>query len=95
MNFVNPSFLWALLVLAIPVIIHLFHFRRYKTIYFSNVNFLKEVQQERNNIRQVKRWLLLLSRLLLLFFLVMAFAQPLLKGKTSGQIGKKMQSVFI
>jgi hypothetical protein len=95
MNFVNPSFLWALLVLAIPVIIHLFHFRRYKTIYFSNVNFLKEVQQERNNIRQVKRWLLLLSRLLLLFFLVMAFAQPLLKGKTSGQIGKNAVSVYL
>jgi hypothetical protein len=95
MNFVNPSFLWALLVLAIPVIIHLFHFRRYKTIYFSNVNFLKEVQQERNNIRQVKRWLLLLSRLLLLFFLVMAFAQPFLKGKTSGQIGKNAVSVYL
>jgi hypothetical protein len=95
MNFVNPSFLWALLVLAIPVIIHLFHFRRYKTVYFSNVNFLKEVQQERNNIRQVKRWLLLLSRLLLLFFLVLAFAQPFFKGKSAGSVGKNAVSIYL
>ncbi|MCB0503470.1 MAG: BatA domain-containing protein, partial [Bacteroidetes bacterium] len=83
MKFINPSFLWALLVLAIPIIIHLFHFRRYKTVYFSNVKFLKEVKQERNNIRQLKRWLLLMSRLLVLFFLVAAFAQPFLKGKNA------------
>jgi len=95
MNFVNPSFLWALFALALPVIIHLFHFRRYKTVYFSNVNFLKEVKQERNNIRQLKRWLLLLSRLLVLFFLVIAFAQPFLKGKTDDVTGSNAVSVYL
>ena len=95
MNFINPSFLWALFALAIPVVIHLFHFRRYKTVYFSNVNFLKEVKQERNNIQQIKRWLLLLSRLLALSFLVFAFAQPYLKGKNNDVAGTKAVSIYL
>ncbi|MEZ5002260.1 MAG: BatA domain-containing protein [Chitinophagales bacterium] len=95
MKFINPSFLWALLVLAIPIIIHLFHFRRYKTVYFSNVKFLKEVKQERNNIRQLKRWLLLMSRLLVLFFLVAAFAQPFLKGKNADASITNAISIYV
>ena len=95
MKFINPSFLWALLALAIPIIIHLFHFRRYKTVYFSNVKFLKEVKQERNNIRQLKRWLLLLSRLLVLFFLVLAFAQPFLKGKNADVSKSNAVSIYL
>ena len=43
MSFVYPAFLFAASLIAIPVIIHLFNFRRYKTVYFSNVQFLKEV----------------------------------------------------
>ena len=30
MQFIHPTFLWSLLVLAIPIIIHLFNFRKYK-----------------------------------------------------------------
>ena len=46
MEFLVPGFLWALLALAIPVIIHLFYFRRFKKVYFTNVRFLKEVKEE-------------------------------------------------
>lgn len=95
MKFIDPSFLWALLALAIPIIVHLFHFRRYKTIQFSNVQFLKEVKQERNNVRNVKRWLLLLSRLFALFFMVMAFAQPFLKGKNADKVNNNAVSIYL
>ncbi len=37
MSFIHPEFLWALLALLIPVIIHLFNFRRYKKFWFSNI----------------------------------------------------------
>ncbi len=62
---------------------------------FSNVKFLKEVKQERNNIRQLKRWLLLFSRLFALLFLVLAFAQPFLKGKNTGLNQSNAVSVYI
>ena len=43
MKFLYPEFLWALTVLAIPILIHLFNFKRYKTLYFSSLNFIKHV----------------------------------------------------
>ena len=45
MTFLYPSFLFGLFALAIPVIIHLFNFRRTKKIYFSNTLFLKKVKE--------------------------------------------------
>jgi hypothetical protein len=78
MIFQYPSFLWALSALAIPIIIHLFNFRKTTRIYFSNIRFLKQVKQETTQKRKLKQFLVLASRLLFLFFLVMAFAQPFL-----------------
>ncbi len=76
MNFVFPAFLWALGLIAIPIIIHLFQFRRYKTVFFTNVKFLKEVKEETTSRYRLKHLLVLLSRILAVIFLVLAFAQP-------------------
>jgi hypothetical protein len=76
-----PSFLWALLVLAIPIIIHLFNFRKTTRVYFSNTRFLKHVKEETIKKRKLKQYLVLVSRLLFLFFLVIAFCQPFLPAK--------------
>src|SRR5688572_26370843 len=78
MSFVYPSFLWALSVLSIPIIIHLFNFRRTTRIFFSNTRLLKQVKEETTKKRKLKQYLVLASRLLFLFFLVLAFAQPFL-----------------
>ena len=85
MTFVYPAFLWALLALAIPIIIHLFNFRRYKKVYFTNVKFLRELEIEQKTRSRLKEWLILLTRLITIASLVLAFAQPFLPGKnTSG-----------
>lgn len=76
MRFVYPEFLWSLFLLAIPVIIHLYNFRRYKTHYFSSLLFLKKVEQTSRKTRTVKHLLVLISRLLFLATLIIAFAQP-------------------
>jgi hypothetical protein len=81
MSFVYPSFLWALSALSIPVIIHLFNFRRTTRIFFSNTRLLKQVKEETTQKRKLKQYLVLASRLLFLFFLVMAFAQPFLPAE--------------
>ena len=97
MNFLYPAFLSALALLAVPIIIHLFNFRRYKTVYFSSVKFLKEVKEETAVKSNVKHWLTLIARLLAVLFLVLAFAQPVIPvGKANdGASGPRAISVYI
>ena len=76
MKFLYPEFLWAFTALAIPILIHLFNFKRYKTLYFSSLNFVKQVDQETKSTQRLKHLLILIARLLAFIFLVLAFAQP-------------------
>lgn len=97
MTFVNPLVLWGLSLIAIPVIIHLFNFRRYKTVYFTNVKFLKEVTEETAVRSKLKHWLVLLSRVLGIAFLALAFAQPVIPlGKEhAAASGKRGISIYL
>lgn len=96
MQFIYPGFLFALAALAIPVIIHLFNFRKFKRIYFTNVKFLREIKQETQSKSQLKHLLVLLARLLALAFLVFAFAQPYIPQAQKTQlIGDKVVSIFV
>lgn len=88
MTFLYPGFLWALFALAIPLIIHLFNFRRTQKIYFSSTRFIKEVQETSSAKRRLKHWLVLATRLLFLFFLVIIFAQPIVPAKEQLQAGE-------
>lgn len=76
MSFVYPAFLWALGAMAVPVLIHLFSFRKTQRVYFSSNRFLRQVQQATSSKRKLKHYLILASRLLFLMFLVLTFAQP-------------------
>jgi hypothetical protein len=76
MKFVYPEFLWALTAISIPIIIHLFHFRRYKTLYFSSLKFLQYLDRQKKSVRTLKHWIILALRILAIIFLVLAFAQP-------------------
>lgn len=76
MQFLFPNVLWGLCALSIPLIVHLFNFRRTKKIFFSNVALLKAVETKTSAFRKLKRWLIMASRMLFLLFLILAFAQP-------------------
>lgn len=76
MKWVYPEFLFALAVILIPLLIHLFHFKRYKTVLFSSLTFLKSVEQNQKNTRKLKYWLIFTLRALAFTLLVIAFAQP-------------------
>ena len=95
MQFLYPTFLWALLALAIPIIIHLFYFRRFKKVYFTNVKFLKEVKEETSARSRLKNLLTLLMRLLAMAALVLAFAQPFIPVDTEVKKGRKSVSLFV
>lgn len=96
MSFVFPTFLYALFAILIPVIIHLFNFRKYKKIYFTNVKFLRELKQESQSKSRLKEILILISRVLAISALVFAFAQPVLVNDTTKvKTGNKAIGVYI
>ncbi len=90
MSFAFPQFLWALSALSIPILIHLFNFRRTTRVFFSNTRFLQQVRQETTQKRKLKQYLVLASRLLFVFFLVAAFAQPFLPAKEQFTSGREI-----
>lgn len=81
MGFGSPWILWALAAIAIPVIIHLFYFRRYKKVYFSDIKFLQEATIEQKKSGRLQHILILLSRILAFLFLILAFALPFFGNK--------------
>ncbi|WP_179353682.1 BatA domain-containing protein [Winogradskyella vidalii] len=76
MQFKNPELLYALFLLVIPILIHLFQLRRFQKVEFTNVKFLKSVKLQTRKSSQLKKWLTLLTRMLLLACIIIAFAQP-------------------
>jgi hypothetical protein len=96
MHFLYPGFLFALFALLIPIIVHLFNFRKFKKVYFTNVKFLREIRQDTQSKSKLKHLLILISRLLAVAFLVFAFAQPYIPVNDKiAQAGMKKVSVFI
>jgi hypothetical protein len=96
MHFLYPAFLFALLSLAIPILVHLFNFRRYQKVYFSNVQFLKEIQEQQSSRRNLKERLILAARLLALLFLVLAFARPYIADHNNTNAGaQRIISIFL
>jgi hypothetical protein len=95
MQFLYPTFLFALAALAIPIIIHLFYFRRFKKVYFTNVRFLKEVKEETSARQKLRNLLVLLMRCLAVTFLVLAFAQPFIPQDVEVKQGENAVSVFV
>ena len=76
MQLQHPELLWGLLLLVLPVLVHLLKLRRFRKTPFTNVSILRRILAESNKSSQLKKWLLLLSRLGLLAALVLAFCQP-------------------
>ena len=76
MQFKYPEILFFLFLLLIPILIHLFQLQKFKKEAFTNVKFLKEIELETRKSAKLKKLLILLSRLLALACLILAFSQP-------------------
>lgn len=76
MQFKHPEILYALLLLSIPIIVHLFQLQRFVKVPFTNVAFLKNIERQTRKSAKIKKWLVLISRMLALSCIVLAFSQP-------------------
>lgn len=68
--------LYGLLAVLIPILIHLFNFRRYKKLYFSNIQFLKNITQETRKQNKLKHLVVLALRMGAIIAMVLAFSDP-------------------
>ena len=87
MSFLNPAALLALAAVAVPLFLHLFNLRRPRTVEFSSLDFVKELQKSAVQRVRIKQWLLLALRMLAIACLVLAFAQPTLTSDLGGMGG--------
>jgi len=95
-NFLYPLFTLAGLAIAIPILIHLFNFRKYKKVFFPDIRFLKELQEQTQKQSQLKHLLILACRILAVLSLVFAFAQPYFsKDKEKMTQGPKAVSIYL
>ena len=87
MYFSTPYFLFGLIALILPIIIHLFNFRRYKIFYFSNTRFLQELKQQTNRQSKIRKLIILSLRMLAITALVFAFARPYIRHTEAPLLG--------
>jgi hypothetical protein len=81
MHFKYPAIFYFLFILTVPILIHLFNLKKFKKIEFTNVQFLKKISIETRKSSQVKKLLILATRLLCFTALIFTFSQPYLGNK--------------
>ena len=91
MQFNNPTILYFLALLIIPIIVHLFQLQKFVKVPFTNVAFLKKLAQETRKSSRLKKWLILCTRMLLFSAILFAFSQPYFSDKNT----TKKQHTFI
>lgn len=94
MHFKHPEILYFLFLLIVPILVHLFQLRRFKTSYFTNVLFLKELAIQTRKSSKIKKRLLLATRILLLTCAIIAFAQPFFEAKDSKNASNEMYIIL-
>lgn len=82
MTFLNPTYLWALLGLLVPIAIHLWSKKEGKTIKIGSIELLRESESKQTSSIQPNELLLLLLRIFIIALVVFLLAEPQIKLKT-------------
>ncbi len=80
MTFLNPLALLGFIAAGIPLLLHLLNLRKLKTIEFSTLRFVKELQKTQIRKLKLQQILLLVLRTLIIVFAVLAFSRPILRS---------------
>ena len=80
MTFLNPTYLWALLGIFIPIVIHLWNRKKVLTIKVGSIKLLKESEPKRTSSIRPNEWWLLLLRIAMITLLVFILAEPIFKS---------------
>jgi SAM-dependent methyltransferase len=97
MSFLSWPIFWAGMAAAVlgPLLISLLNRRRVKTVEFSSVMFLRDLRKTRMRRLQLRRWLLLIIRTLIVAVAAMAFARPTLKSGVFAELGSRAHTTAV
>lgn len=95
MTFLNPAVLFGLVAVAIPVVLHLLNLRKLRTVEFSTLAFLKQLQKSKMRKLKLRQILLLIVRTLIVASLVLAFARPAIRGTTASGLGSHTKTSIV
>lgn len=95
MKFQQEWFLWALPLIALPVIIHLINQRRFQSIRWAAMMFLLAANRMSRGYSRLRRWLILLFRALAVAGLVFAISRPLASGWLGSAGGGRVDTTII
>ena len=88
MSFLIPQALWALPVAALPLILHLMSQINTRTVQFSALRFLKEMEHESIRRLRWRQWLMIIIRTLMILMLILLLARPVMEGYYQGLVGR-------
>jgi hypothetical protein len=89
MNFLSPAFLWALPLIAVPVLVHFFNRRQRDVIRWGAMEFLLASATPRRRFLRLRDLLLMLIRIAVVLFIIAALAQPMLSLNWIGASGPR------
>jgi len=95
LTFLNSAFLFAALAALLPLVIHLISRRRVRTIDFSSLQFLKELERKKIRRVRIRQILLLIVRSLIILAAALALARPTLTGPLGAGAGHARTSIGV
>src|SRR5437588_7331393 len=79
--FAHPAYLWGLLAVALPILVHLFNQRRPRPLSFGAIEFVLRSQRQRARRLRLRQIVLLALRCLLIAAVALALARPSLRPR--------------
>ncbi|MCI0650594.1 MAG: BatA domain-containing protein, partial [Planctomycetes bacterium] len=95
MTFLEPLFLAGLPLVLLPIAIHFFNQRRYRTIYWGAMMFLAAASRMSRGYARLRQWLILAARMLVIGALIFAISRPLAGGWLGSALGVRADSVIV
>lgn len=93
MTFLQPAFLWGLLAIAIPVLIHLWHQKRGQPLPWAAMQWLHEASEQQQRGLKFDDLLLLVVRCLVIALLSVLLAQPVWKHDSEAKTSQAVHVV--
>jgi hypothetical protein len=94
-HFLNPLALLGMVATIIPLAIHLLHRGRSSPLPFSNLRFLRALDQTRMRSLRLRQWLVLLLRTLVVALIILAFSRPSFKESGTGLLGSSVPTAAV
>ncbi|QEH32590.1 hypothetical protein OJF2_10670 [Aquisphaera giovannonii] len=95
MSFLQPMFLAAMPLVALPIIIHLINQRRYQTVRWGAMMFLLAANRMSRGFARIRQWLIMAFRMAAIAGLVVAISRPLAGGWLGMAAGTRPDTTIV